>query len=122
MKNAANPRLAYAFAWAVLTFATSVWAQAQAEVDAAGVAARGSATIATFDESGAKHVIDGAALAKLDQQAVTVKDGDAEQVFEGVWLTDLLKSVGVGFGDRLKGPRAATVVLCEAADKYRVVF
>src|SRR5262249_27789923 len=35
---------------------------------------------------------------------------------------DVLAHYGVEFGELLKGPRTPTVVLCEAADGYRVVL
>jgi hypothetical protein len=42
--------------------------------------------------------------------------------FEGVSLSDLLQSLGVGFGEQLRGKRAATVAVCEATDGYRIVI
>ena len=58
-------------------------------------------------------------MAKLLRHRLKAKDHDRESEFEGVFLVDLLKSVGVGFGDQLKGQRASNLVVLEATDGYR---
>ncbi|MER3428643.1 MAG: molybdopterin-binding protein [Pyrinomonas sp.] len=62
-------------------------------------------------------------LAKLPHRTVRAKDHDGEEAtFEGIELYDLLKSVGVPFGTRLRGDKLSLFLLVEAADGYKVVF
>jgi hypothetical protein len=46
----------------------------------------------------------------------------APATYEGVALADLLGLAGVTFGQTVRGPRLADVVVVEASDGYRVAF
>ncbi len=76
-------------------------------------------SLTIIDEKDVSHVISTIEFGKLTRAKLNV-DGNAE--YEGVLLPDLLQSVGVVFGKELKGPRAASVVVLEAADGYRTVL
>jgi len=78
--------------------------------------------LTVIDEAGSRHQITAADLSRLPRQKLKAKSERIDGEFEGVSLVDLLKSAGVAFGDGLKGKRAATVAVCEAADGYRVTF
>jgi hypothetical protein len=79
--------------------------------------------ITVIDEGGKVHRVTAAELTRMANRKTMETESDGnKQVFEGVLLVDFLRSLGVGFGDELKGPRASTVVLIEALDRYRVVF
>jgi DMSO/TMAO reductase YedYZ molybdopterin-dependent catalytic subunit len=45
-----------------------------------------------------------------------------EETYEGVLVTELLKSAGVPLGAQLRGAAMATYVKADAADGYRVIF
>jgi hypothetical protein len=81
-----------------------------------------SATLTVIDEAGVSHTLSTADIARLPQRKLKAKSEHGENEFEGVSLVDVLQSLGVGFGKELRGKRAATVALCEAADGYRVVI
>ena len=83
-------------------------------------AADATRTLSLVDEAGATHSISPEDMAKLPRHKLKAKDHDRESEFEGVLLVDLLKSVGVEFGDQLKGKRASNVIVLEATDGYRV--
>jgi hypothetical protein len=80
-----------------------------------------SALFKVIDESGASHSVSNRELAALPRHTVKAKHNQTEMQFEGVSLSDLLQSLGVGFGEQLRGKRAATVAVCEATDGYRIV-
>ncbi|HTQ37783.1 MAG TPA: molybdopterin-dependent oxidoreductase [Pirellulales bacterium] len=80
------------------------------------------AEVMIVDEAGQSHRLTAADIAKLPQRTLKAKAHDAENEFSGVSLVDLLQSVGVEFGDKLKGARAGTVLVVEAADGYRTAF
>jgi len=62
-------------------------------------------------------------LDKFARQTVTGKSRDGkEHKYEGVAVGDILKKAGVEFGEALHQEAAATYVLAEATDGYRVVF
>jgi hypothetical protein len=82
-------------------------------------AADDAKTLSIIDESGATHSVAPEGIAKLPHHKFNAKDHDRESEFEGVLLVDLLKSVGVEFGDQLKGKRASNVIVLEATDGYR---
>jgi hypothetical protein len=44
------------------------------------------------------------------------------EVFEGVFLEELLRLAAVPQGDKLRGPALATYILAEATDGYSVIF
>jgi DMSO/TMAO reductase YedYZ molybdopterin-dependent catalytic subunit len=62
-------------------------------------------------------------LDKFARQTVKTKSRDGkEHKYEGVSVGDLLQKAGVEFGEALHQEAAATYLLAEAADGYRVVF
>ena len=62
-------------------------------------------------------------LDKFTRQTVTAKSRDGkEHKYEGVAVGDLLRKAGVEFGEALHQEAAATYLLAEATDGYRVVF
>jgi hypothetical protein len=80
------------------------------------------AELTVIDEAGKVHTLAAADLAKLPQQTLKAKAHGMENEFGGVSLVDVLQSVGVEFGDKLKGKRAGTVLVVEAGDGYRTAF
>ncbi len=62
-------------------------------------------------------------LEKMPQVSVEVKDHDGNlTTYQGVPVSELLKSAGASIGEKLKGANMASFVLAEAKDGYRVVF
>ena len=62
-------------------------------------------------------------LDKFTRQTVKTRSRDGkEHKYEGVSVGDLLQKAGVEFGEALHQEAAATYVLAEATDGYRVVF
>ncbi len=62
-------------------------------------------------------------LAKLPRREVKAKTHDgAETTFSGVDLREVLKLVGVKFGEEGKKANLNSYLIVEAADKYRAVF
>lgn len=82
----------------------------------------GSDVLSVIDESGAAHKVGRDEFLKLPRQKVKAKGHDGAAEFQGASLVDLLESIGVKFGTGLRGKHAPTVVICEAADGYRVVI
>lgn len=75
-----------------------------------------------IDEGGQKRVVEEADLKDLPRRKMEFPTDGGPTTYEGFSLADVLRHVGVGFGDQLKGRRTPTVVLCEAADGYRIVL
>ncbi|WP_254509140.1 molybdopterin-dependent oxidoreductase [Anatilimnocola floriformis] len=74
-----------------------------------------------IDQAGKKQSVTATEFGKLARRKVKATDyANAETEFEGVTLADLLQSAGVVFGKELKGKGAATVVVLEASDGYRI--
>ncbi len=89
----------------------------------AGVTAQESS--ATVQITGAvKQALDLSAgdLAKMPRAAVKTTGNGMETMYEGVWLHEVLKRVGVAQGEALRGKALAAYVLAEAQDGYQVVF
>ncbi len=65
-----------------------------------------------------------AELAKLPRREIKTKTqhGEAEAVFSGVDVREILKLAGVKFGDEGKKANLTSYLLVEAADGYQVVF
>jgi DMSO/TMAO reductase YedYZ molybdopterin-dependent catalytic subunit len=61
-------------------------------------------------------------LAKMPRASVKTTSSGMETVYEGVWLTEVLKKAGVPQGGELRGKALATYVLAEAEDGYQVLF
>jgi hypothetical protein len=58
----------------------------------------------------------------LERKAIVTEDRGLRTEFEGVSLRDVLIKAGIPFGDALKGPALARVVIASAPDGYRVVY
>lgn len=61
-------------------------------------------------------------LAGMPRATVKMMNNGIETVYEGVWLSDILKKAGMRLGEALRGPALATYVLASASDGYQVVF
>ena len=75
-------------------------------------------------ESGKSYELKAADLAKLPRREIKAKTqhGEAEAVFSGTDLREVLKLAGVKFGDEGKKANLVSYLLVEAADGYRVIF
>jgi hypothetical protein len=62
------------------------------------------------------------APAALERRTVVTADRGLRTEFEGVALRDVLMQAGISFGDALKGPALARVIIASAPDGYRVVY
>jgi hypothetical protein len=62
------------------------------------------------------------APASLERRTVVTEDRGLRTEFEGVGLRDVLMKAGIPFGDALKGPALARVIIASAPDGYRVVY
>ena len=58
----------------------------------------------------------------LERRTVVTEDRGLRTEFQGVALRDVLIKAGVPFGDALKGPALARVIIASAPDGYRVVY
>lgn len=74
------------------------------------------------NEDGKQTKLTAAELGKLKRQTIKVTNNGKENTFEGFALVDVLKLVGIEFGETLRGKRLATFLLVEAADNYQAVF
>jgi hypothetical protein len=61
-------------------------------------------------------------LASLERRTVVTQDRGLRTEFEGVALRDVLSKAAIPFGDALKGPALARVIIASAPDGYRVVY
>jgi DMSO/TMAO reductase YedYZ molybdopterin-dependent catalytic subunit len=62
-------------------------------------------------------------LGRMPRQTVEAKDHDGKLArFEGVTLTEVLKTAGAPLGEKLRGAQLSKFLLVEAADGYRAVF
>ncbi len=95
-----------------LTFAaaTSIGAQSPA----ASVAVTGAVTTPL--------TLTAADLATMPRATVTTNNNGIETVYEGVWISDVLKKAGVAMGSALRGPALSAYVVASASDGYQVVF
>ncbi len=85
-------------------------------------AAAPSKTLTVIDAGGTIHVVAPSDFAQLPQQTVKATSHEKEAEFSGASLVDLLKSCDVEFGEKLRGRRAPTIAVLDAADGYRVVI
>ena len=58
----------------------------------------------------------------LERQTIVTEDRGLRTEFEGVALRDLLAKAGVPFGDAIRGPALARVIIASAPDGYRVAY
>jgi DMSO/TMAO reductase YedYZ molybdopterin-dependent catalytic subunit len=61
-------------------------------------------------------------LVNMPRTTVTTRNNGVEIVYEGVWLSEILKKAGVPLGADLRGPALASYVLASASDGYQVLF
>jgi hypothetical protein len=78
--------------------------------------------LTVVNEAGKQTQFKVADLALLKRVTVKASDHGTATTFDGVMLVDVLSAAGVVFGEKLRGPRLASYLLVEAADKYRVVY
>lgn len=93
----------------VLSFAAAVWAQSPASLTVSGDIQQ-PLTLTAAD------------LARMPRATATTDNNGISTVYEGVWLSEVLKKAGVPLGARLRGPALAGYVLASASDGYQVVF
>ena len=80
------------------------------------------AVLTIIDEAGKSHPVTTQMIASLSHTKLRAKAHDVESEFSGVLLVDMLKSIGVEFGEKLRGKRASDVVIIEAGDGYRTAL
>lgn len=61
-------------------------------------------------------------LTRTTVKATNEHQGNKEEVYEGVLLSNLLKEAGVSQGAQLRGAAMAKYVVAEGSDGYRVTF
>ena len=61
-------------------------------------------------------------LSKMPRATVRTTNNGTETVYDGVWLSDVLKVAGVPQGGQLRGKALASYLIAEASDGYQVVF
>jgi len=61
-------------------------------------------------------------LTGLERRTVITEDRGLRSEFHGVALRDVLFKAGIPFGDAIKGPALARVIIASAPDGYRVVY
>jgi hypothetical protein len=95
-----------------LTFAAATSINAQ--TPAASVAVTGAVTTPL--------TLTAADLAAMPRAKVSTNNNGIETIYEGVWISDVLKKAGVAMGSALRGPALSAYVLASASDGYQVVF
>jgi hypothetical protein len=73
---------------------------------------------------GQSRTLNAAEIAAMPHQSAHLarEDGGAPHAYQGVDLSDLLRSVGAPAGRELRGPALALVVVAQGADGYRAVL
>jgi DMSO/TMAO reductase YedYZ molybdopterin-dependent catalytic subunit len=61
-------------------------------------------------------------LAAMPRAKAVTDNNGIQTVYEGVWLSDILKKAGVPLGPGLRGAALAGYVLATASDGYQVLF
>jgi DMSO/TMAO reductase YedYZ molybdopterin-dependent catalytic subunit len=61
-------------------------------------------------------------LAKMPRATVKTTSSGMDTVYEGVWLSEILKKAGVPQGGDLRGKALTSYVLAQAQDGYQVLF
>lgn len=84
--------------------------------------AASEAALTIIDEANKSHTVAATDVTKMPRVKAEVQYHGKQIEFEGALLSDVLKSAGVEFGDALRGKRAATVAILEAADDYRTAL
>src|SRR5262245_1145027 len=81
-----------------------------------------AASIAVIGDIPRPLALTTADLASMPRAKATISSNGIETVYEGVWLSDVLKRAGVPLGPNLRGAPLAGYVLASASDGYQVVF
>jgi len=61
-------------------------------------------------------------LASMPRATVTTTSDGMSTIYEGVWVSEVLKKAGVALGSALRGAALSTYVVASATDGYQVVF
>jgi hypothetical protein len=61
-------------------------------------------------------------LDTLERRTIVTQDRGLRVEFQGVALCDVLIKAGIPFGEALKGPALARVIIASAPDGYRVAY
>jgi len=61
-------------------------------------------------------------LASMPRATVTTMSDGMSTIYEGVWVSEVLKKAGVALGSALRGAALSTYVVASATDGYQVVF
>jgi DMSO/TMAO reductase YedYZ molybdopterin-dependent catalytic subunit len=86
------------------------------------VAQQPAASISVTGAMPTPLTVTAADLAAMPRQTVTTNNNGIATVYEGVWLSDLLKKAGVPLGAGMRGSALSSYVLASASDGYQVVF
>ena len=98
----------------LLVLAIVVAARARAQTPAPSIAVTGAVPTPL--------TLTAADLAAMPRAKVTTNNNGIETVYEGVWISDVLKRAGVAMGSALRGPALSAYVLASASDGYQVVL
>ncbi len=85
-------------------------------------AAQGAATISVTGAVAQPLTLTAEMLAAMPRAKATTSSNGIETVYEGVWLSDILKKAGLPLGNGLRGAALSTYVVASASDGYQVVF
>jgi DMSO/TMAO reductase YedYZ molybdopterin-dependent catalytic subunit len=96
-------------ALAVIFVGTTAWAQDRAAV------------LAVDGDVQQKLELTAEDLSKMPRTTVRL-EGVVPDVYEGVWLREVLRKAGVPLGDSLRGKALVSYVIAEASDGYRALF
>src|SRR5262245_32016567 len=86
----------------VLSIASLVWAQSANSISVSGAIAQ-PLTLTASD------------LAGMPRATVTTKNNGITRVYEGVWVSEVLKKAGMKLGTDMRGSALATYVLASAS-------
>ena len=89
---------------------------------AGSVSAQQSATIAVTGAVAQPLTLTTADLGALPRATASISGNGMTTIYEGVWVSDVLKKAGVPMGSALRGAALSTYVVASASDGYRVVF
>ena len=91
-------------------------------ISAQGFAQQAAPSIAVTGAIATPLTLTAADLAAMPRQTVTTNNNGIATVYEGVWLSDILKKAGVPLGSGMRGPALSMYVLASASDGYQVIF
>jgi hypothetical protein len=92
-----------------LSLATTIFAQSSASISATGDVKQSMSLTA-------------ADLATMPRATASTNNNGIVTVYEGVWLSEVLKKAGVPLGAGMRGSALAGYVLASASDGYQVLF